>query len=304
MDLREKPGKVQKFLELMLRFRLIALLVMVAATVPLLLIDSSNLLVTGWQSFMSVPVAASEAFGMWLTSIGGVQDLWSSAQFLFIAGIASVVLLFVFGGVRAGVASIVSTLVSFGILILLDGDEGIVLPVFGILALVALVVFIFVKHSVACALFPFLLCSLFIPCLVDLSPWILSENSIEFWLTAFAIFAFAKSMAFAAAAGKHLDAGVPQAGALVKAARQMVVPVLVGALLLVVALAETRVETPAMPIVTAHTSWLYVAIRYVVLVVWFFVFFFPSSSFAPWGRLRSGSRRVEMKGKKKKSSKK
>ena len=27
MDLREKPGKVQKFLELMLRFRLIALVV-------------------------------------------------------------------------------------------------------------------------------------------------------------------------------------------------------------------------------------------------------------------------------------
>ena len=33
MDLREKPGKVQKFLELMLRFRLITLVVMVVAVV-------------------------------------------------------------------------------------------------------------------------------------------------------------------------------------------------------------------------------------------------------------------------------
>ena len=38
MDLREKPGKVQKFLELMLRFRLIALVVMVVATALLLLV--------------------------------------------------------------------------------------------------------------------------------------------------------------------------------------------------------------------------------------------------------------------------
>ena len=303
MDLREKPGKVQKFLELMLRFRLIALVVMVVVTIPLLLMNVKGFLVSGWQGFVSVPVAASEAFGMWLSGIQGVQGLWSSAQFLVAAGVACVVMLFVFGGIRAGVASIVSTLVSFGILILLDGDESVVLPMFGILALVSLVLFIFVKKSVACALFPFVLCSFFIPCLVDLSPWILSENSIEFWLAAFAMFALANSMAFAVVAGKHLGAGVPQAGALVKAARQMVVPVLVGALLLVVALAETRFATPAMPVETAHTSWLFVVVRYVALVVWFFVFFFPISSFAPWGRLRAGSRRVEMKSKKKTSKK-
>ena len=300
MDLREKPGKVQKFLELMLRFRLIALLLMIVAAVPLLLVHKSGFLVSGWQSLVSVPVAASEAFGMWFSSIGSVQDLWSSAQYLVVTTVACILMLFVFGGVRAGVASIVSTLVGFALLFVLDGAEGIVLPMIGILALIALVVFIFVKKSFACALFPFILCSFFIPCLVSLSPWILSENSIEFWLTGFGIFAFGNSMAFALVAGKYLEAGVPQAGALVKAAQQMVVPVLVGALLLVIALAETRGETP---ITTARTGWLYIAIRYVLLLVWFFVFFFPISSFAPWGRLRSGSRRVEMKDKKKKSKK-
>ncbi|MBR4916378.1 MAG: hypothetical protein IKZ45_04785 [Fibrobacter sp.] len=297
MDLREKPGKVQKFLELMLRFRLIALLVMVVVMVPLLFMHVKGFFVSGWQYFVSVPLSSSNAFSVWFASVGGVQDIFSSARYLIAAGVACVAMLFVFGGVRAGVASIVSTLVSFVALLVLDGGENIVLPMFGIFALVSLVVFIFVKKSVACALFPFVLCSLFIPCLVDLSPWILSENPIEFWLTAFTIFAFANSMAFALVAGKHLSAGVPQAGALVKAARQLFAPVLVGALLLSVALAETQLGN-------ASTSWLYVAIRYVALVVWFFVFFFPISSFAPWGRLRAGSRRVEMKDKKKKSSKK
>lgn len=296
MDLREKPGKIQKFLELMLRFRLIALLVMVAAMVPLLVMHVKEFHVSGWQYFVSVPLSAANAFSMWLSTVASFQDFFASARYLIVAGIASIVLLFVFGGVRAGVASIVSTLMSFGALIVLDDCEDIVLPVFGGLALVSLVIFIFVKKSAACALFPFVLCSLFIPCLVELSPWGLSENSIEFWLTAFTIFAFGNSMAFALVAGKHLGAGVPQAGALVKAARQMVVPVLVGALLLTVALAETK----AGPIGNASTSWLYVAIRYVALVVWFFVFFFPISSFAPWERLRAGSRRVQLKDKKKK----
>lgn len=295
MDLREKPGKVQKFLELMLRFRLIALVVMIVVTVPLMFVNHEGCV--GWQYFVSAPLSASNAFSVWFASVGGVQDVFSSARYLIAAGVACVVMLFVFGGVRAGVASIVSTLASFAVLLVLDGGENIVLPMFGILALVSLVVFIFVKKSVACALFPFVLCSLFIPCLVDLSPWILSENPIEFWTTAFTIFAFANSMAFALVAGKHLGAGDPQAGALVKAARQLFAPVLIGALLLSVALAET-------PLGNASTSWLYVAIRYVALVVWFFVFFFPISSFAPWSRLRAGSRRVEMKDKKKKSSKK
>ena len=93
MDLREKPGKVQKFLELMLRFRLIALVVMVIATV--------SFVATGWQEFLSFPLSSSEAFGMWFAEVESIQSLWSSAQYLFAASVACFVLLFVFGGVRA-----------------------------------------------------------------------------------------------------------------------------------------------------------------------------------------------------------
>lgn len=283
MDLREKPGKVQKFLELMLRFRLIALVVMVVATV--------SFVATGWQDFVSFPLSASEAFGMWFAEVESLPTFFASAQFISVAAIACFVMLFVFGGVRAGIASIVSTAVCFAALFVLDGGEGVVLPMFGILALVALVLFLFVKNSVACALFPFVLCSLFLEGLLRLCP---CETSMGFWWAAFSIFAFANSMAFALVVGKHLGAGVPQAGALVKAARQMLVPVLVGALLLAVAVAESGVGS------ADSVSWLPAAICYVILIAWFFVFFFPITSFAPWEKLRAGSRRVQMKDKKKK----
>ncbi len=58
MDLREKPGKVQTFLELMLRFRLIALVVIVVATV--------TFAATRLSEIVSLPLGASEAFGMWI----------------------------------------------------------------------------------------------------------------------------------------------------------------------------------------------------------------------------------------------
>ena len=46
------------------------------------------------------------------------------------------------------------------------------------------------------------------------------------------------------------------------------------------------------------------ALLWVSFNVWFFGFTFGTMSFAPWERIRSGSRRVKMNDKKKKSSKK
>ena len=92
MDLREKPGKVQKFLELMLRFRLIFVVLMVVLTVTLLAKD--------WQAVNTLPIAASEGMGMWLANLDGVGAFWNSAQYLCVAAIAMFVLSFVFGGNR------------------------------------------------------------------------------------------------------------------------------------------------------------------------------------------------------------
>lgn len=282
MDLREKPGKVQTFLEWMLRFRLISLVVMVIATV--------SFVATGWQEMVSLPLGSSEAFGMWLAETEGAKALWESARYIGVASIACVVMFVVFGGVRAGIASAVATLLSFAGLYVLGGAESMPLPMYGILALVAVVMFIFVKLSVACALFPFVLSWLFLSGLLDVVTTRLDSPVSLVW-GVHSTFAFACAMAFAVVAGKHLAAGVPQAGALVKAAQQLLVPVLVGALLLITAITYDM----------GDPNWIYAALQFVAYAVWFYVFFFSISSFGPWERLRSGSRRVEMKDKKKKA---
>ncbi len=282
MDLREKPGKVQTFLEWMLRFRLISLVVMVIATV--------SFVATGWQEMVSLPLGSSEAFGMWLAETEGAKALWESARYIGVASIACVVMFVVFGGVRAGIASAVAALLSFAGLYVLGGAESMPLPMYGILALVAVVMFIFVKLSVACALFPFVLSWLFLSGLLDVVTMRLDSPVSLVW-GVHSTFAFACAMAFAVVAGKHLAAGVPQAGALVKAAKQLLVPVLVGALLLITAITYDM----------GDPNWIYAALQFVAYAVWFYVFFFSISSFGPWERLRSGSRRVEMKDKKKKA---
>ena len=210
MDLREKPGKVQTFLELMLRFRLIAFVVMVIATV--------SFVATGWQEIVSLPIGASESFGMWLAETEGVKGLWESARYIGVAAIACLVMFVVFGGVRAGIVSAVSAVLSFAALYVLGGAESMPLPMFGILALVSLVLFLFVKWSVACALFPFVVSWLFLSGILEIVSSKFGASAGLMW-GVHSAFAFACAMAFAVVAGKHLAAGVPQAGALVKAAK-------------------------------------------------------------------------------------
>jgi hypothetical protein len=262
---------------------LIALVVMVIATV--------SFVATGWQEMVSLPLGSSEAFGMWLAETETAKGLWESARYIGVASIACVVMFVVFGGVRAGIASAVSAVLSFAALYVLGGAESMPLPMFGILALVAIVLFIFVKLSVACALFPFVLSWLFLSGILEIISSKFDAAASLMW-GAHSAFAFACAMAFAVVAGKHLSEGVPQAGALVKSAKQLLAPVVIGSLLLVA----------AMTFDMGDRNWVYAALQFVAFLVWFFVFFFSISSFGPWERLRSGSRRVEMKDKKKKGT--
>ncbi|MBR4916642.1 MAG: hypothetical protein IKZ45_06135 [Fibrobacter sp.] len=282
MDLREKPGKVQNFLELMLRTRLIAVVVMVVVTV--------TVIAKAWNGVVGLPIAASEGLGMWLAGIENVQSIWTSSQYLAVAALACLVMFFVFGGVRAGVASLVSTALLGGALLVMGGSEDLALPMYGILALVSLLMLLFAKLSVSCVLFPFALAWLFLSAALSAIPWPAEEPMNLVW-GVYSAFGFACSMAFALVAGKHLGMGAPQNGAIVKAARQMFAPVVIGALLL-----EAAVTVDML----GKANIIYGILRYLVFVAWFFVFVIPVSSFAPWGRLRSGSRRVQMKDKKKK----
>ena len=295
MDLREKPGKVQTLLELLLRFRLIAVVVMVVATVSFIAKD--------WQSVVSLPLGASEAFGMWLAEVEGVQSAWTSAQFILVAGLAGVVMFLVFGGVRSLVASVGSIALSVAALYVMGGSESMPVPMFGALFFLSVVMILFVKLSVACGLFPFVISWLFLGGLISVLPETLEPS----WLVwgVLSTFAFASAMALSAVAGKHLGLGVPAAGALVKAAKQLFAPVLIGSILVIAAIAfdmpAEMVAEEAGEGSTGTSSNVPGALLYfAVFNVWFFAMLFPTMSFAPWERLRAGSRRVEMKDKKKK----
>ncbi len=285
MDLREKPGKVQKILEFALRLRLIF--------VVLLVIISVTFVATNMQMMESLPLGASEALGMWLAGAEGAT--WESARYLGVAAITMFVLCFVFGGVRSGIGSIISCALFVGSLLALGGSEGIQLIFFAVFAVIALVLLLVAKWSVACVLFPFALSWLLLTGFVAWFP--LSQDvSWLVWAVLSAV-GFSCTISFALAAGKELGAGAPQAGAVVKAGKKMLLPVTLSSALALAALTVDMQVVGGAQIASAAVLW-------IAFVVWFFGFTYGTASFAPWERLRSGSRRVEMKDKKKKTVKK
>lgn len=288
MELREKPGKVQKLLELFLRFRLIFVLLMIGF--------AAAFLVTGWQQMASLPLGASEALGMWIAKFTNVVSAWHSTQYLFVAGLSMLVLYFVFGGVRGGFAGLIALVAFLGALYALGGDEDMLLMFFAVIAGLALLFVAFVKWSVACALFPFVLSWLLLTGFVSWFPMMIGKAWLM-WAVLSAI-AFSGVMACALVAGKELGDGSPKAGALVKAGKKLLVPVLISSLLAISALVvDMSVVVDAKRIGCAAILW-------VAFNVWFFGFTFSTLSFAPWDRIRSGSRRVKMGDKKKKPAKK
>ena len=288
MELREKPGKVQKILELSLRFRLIFVLLMVGFSVAFI--------ATGWQQMGSLPLGASEALGIWISKFTNVASAWNSTQYIFVAAVSMIVLYFVFGGIRGGFGGLLALAAFVGSLFALGGDEDMLVIFFAVFAGIALLLAFLVKWSIACALFPFALSWLLLTGFVAWFPMMIGKA----WLmwAALSAVAFSGVVACALIAGKELGEGTPQAGALVKAGKKMLVPVMIASLLTISALVvDMSVVVDARRIGIAAILW-------VAFNIWFFGFTFGTMSFAPWERLRAGSRRVKMSDKKKSSSKK
>lgn len=288
MELREKPGKIQKLFELSLRFRLIFVVLMVGFAVAFI--------ATGWQQMGSLPLGASEALGMWIAEFTNVVSAWNSAQYIFVAGLSMVVLYFVFGGWRGGVAGLLALAAFVGALFALGGDEDMLLIFFAVFAGLSLVLMLFAKWSVACALFPFALSWLLLTGFLGWFPMMIGKSWLM-WAVLSGV-AFSGAVACALIAGKELGEGSPQAGALVKAGKKMLAPIMIASLLALSALVvDMGGVVDGKTIGSAAVLW-------VTFNVWFFGFNFGTMSFAPWDRLRAGSRRVKMSDKKKPVKKK
>ncbi|WP_173474851.1 hypothetical protein [Fibrobacter succinogenes] len=288
MELREKPGKVQKLLELSLRFRLIFVLLMIGFSVAFV--------ATGWQQMASLPLGASEALGMWISRFTNVVSAWHSSQYIIVAALSMIVLYFVFGGMRGGFGGLFALAAFVGALFALGGDEDMLFVFFAVFAGLALLLVLFVKWSVACALFPFALSWVLLTGFLAWFPLMVGKAWLM-WAVLSAI-AFSGVVACALVAGKELGEGSPQAGALVKAGKRMLAPVLIASLLALSALVvDMSVIVDWRRIGCASIIW-------VAFNVWFFGFTFGTMSFAPWERIRAGSRRVKMSDKKKPAKKK
>jgi len=280
MDLRDKPGKVQKLLELSCRFRLISLVLVVVFSV--------TFVATLWQSMSAMPLGASEALGMWMANFG--TESMAGAKYLGVVALAMFVMAFVFGGVRSGIGAVVAAVAFVGSLVLLDGAEGMQTAFYGVFALVGLVLLLFAKLSVAQALFPFAVVWLLMTEFVAWFPLVPGDA----WLVwaVLSTVGFACIVAFSLAAGRELADGAPQAGALVKAGKRMFVPVCVSSLLALAAITLDMGNASGKAIAGAVILW-------IAFIVWFYAFAFGTMAFCPWERLRAGSRRVKMKDKKK-----
>lgn len=283
MDLREKPGKIQKLLELFLRFRLIS--------VVLLVVLSVTFVATRWQAMVSMPVASSESLGMWLAEHGGFASLWQGGQYLAVSAVALVVLLFVFAGIRGGIAGLFGLSAMVFALYALGGAESMVLIFYGVFAGVALLLLLFAKLGVANVLFPFAFSWVLLTAVVALLPAFAPAYLL--WAV-FSAVGFASVLAFALVSAKHLAEGTPQAGALIRSGKKLLVPVTVSSFLAVAALLfdMDKSAVSGVKVAEAVGSWL-------AFNLWFYVFLFPVVSFAPWERLRSKERRVKLKEKKK-----
>ncbi|MCF0215403.1 MAG: hypothetical protein HUK21_02895 [Fibrobacteraceae bacterium] len=283
MDLRSKPGKVQGVMEYLLRFRLISVVVLVLVTLPLL--------ISNWQEVMTLPAGASESFGMWFANVEGISEMLGSARFLGVAAISTVVLCFVFTGVKGGISSMFSFVLAVGTLFVLGGDDSMVPVFFGTFALLSLVLLLFAKWSVACGLFPFVLSWLFLSCFVAWCP-IKMDNSQLLWAV-FSGLSFCFSLVASVMVGKFLSEGDPKNGAMVKVGKKLVLPVVISSLLAIGALAFDM-----------GSSKMAGMVYFLAFVLWFYLFLFPIQSFAPWEKLRSKERRVKISEKKSDKKKK
>ena len=284
MDLREKPGKIQKVLELFFRFRLISILVLIVASV--------SFMAARWKVMVSMPVASSEALGMWLAEHSGFAALWQGGQYLAVSAVALMVLLFVFTGVRGGIAGLVGLCALVFALFALGGAESMVLIFFGVFAGVALLLLLFAKLGIACALFPFAFCWVLLTGVVGVLPSFAPTYLI--WAV-FSVIGFSAILALSLVSGKFLAEGTPQAGALIRSGKKLLVPVLVSSFLAIGALLFDMDKAGISGVKVAQAFVLWLAFN-----LWFFVFLFPVVSFAPWEKLRSKERKVKLKEKKKK----
>jgi len=276
MELREKPGLLQRVAEASIRFRLVLLALMI----PLWAVFAHS-----WTDFISCLLAGAEVNGQMIFSLmQGEVPLKS----LLLGPMFVILLLFLvrgkFFGWRNGLLWLGGVVALMLLMFLLEGSEPILAFVVMAILVLAVTLLFFVKSLVAVTLLPLLLLA------YGLSTWLLSlQVSPVGWQGIMALF-LADSVAMLVGVGLDLRAGRQVTGA-VSGSLHRHLPVILASF---AALAATDVFFVylGVPVLGAQNLLLSLLV-YLSYVVWMLAVFIPVISFCPLGRLRASKRTLK-----------
>lgn len=276
MELREKPGVLQRVAEASIRFRLVLLALMI----PLWAVFAHS-----WTDFISCLLAGAEVNGLMIFSLmQGEVPLKS----LLLGPMFAIILLFLvrgkFFGWRNGLLWLGGVVALMLLMFLLEGSEPILAFVVMAILVLAVTLLFFVKSLVAVTLLPLLLLA------YGLSTWLLSLQVTPVgWQGIMALF-LADSVAMLVGVGLDLRAGRQVTGA-VSGSLHRHLPVILSSF---VALAATDIFFVylGVPVLGAQNLLLSLLV-YFSYVVWMLAVFVPVISFCPLGRLRASKRTLK-----------
>lgn len=207
MDLREKPGIIQRCGEAVLRFRLVAIFVLALV---------AGFFFAGWQELITMILSVSESLGIRFAE-GNYLALWPWAVLAFLLLLPR----FLLAGRRSGFASL-GVFVCFPLLIFaVQASDKMVLPFVISFASLSVLLMVVVKRAWACALFPMLLG------MTSLVGSVLGMSFAKFStleIGAFALLLGADIFSISLLAGKELSLGLPKAGALLAGFKKQMLP--------------------------------------------------------------------------------
>ena len=277
MDLREKPGKVQKFAEFVLRFRLIVVILLALACI---------FAGPAFLDVISYVLGATEECSMCVFKLCNGGFLASSGILIHVAVGAAVIFglrLFV-SGFRSAMMFLIALACVPMLVLALSGSEEVILYIYGVAGLIALILCIFVKHSQTCALIPLYLMSF------AYTSYCTATEIPELTWGAYMVLIVADTFGITILAGHELSDGTPVSGAVIKAFRKLFLPILVSAL--AVALVSTIYSVHSLKEVPlALTLRLRDAAVYVLAVS---AGVLPLISFMPLKRLRAAERKIKL----------
>lgn len=273
MDLREKPGILQRFGEMLLRFRLIFVVVLACVC---------GYFFAGYTELLTFALAMSEMLGMKVAESNFVA-LWPWLLLLAVVLVPR----FLLGGSRSGFAALVVTVVVPLALFGLLNTETLALPVLIGVAVLSLILFVVVKHGFGCASFPaFLAVAGWIGALGGLP---VAYDRLE--VAVFATLLASDMFAVALIAGKELKNGSPKNGALLEGVRKQFFPAVIGSVLAAVFFAMRSVAVNGAMDLQIVLMQLGLALGY---LVYFYGLGFSLLSFAPFARLRADKRTMNV----------